>query len=132
MKILNLTQHSPTKDQIKAGVVDPDDVNARNRALNVQASDLVGPDVAAIIHNRVADLIEIVLQHGIDHPVLDGRVMIGGLPVLTSALAGVLAKIGCEPVYAVTDRVSVESVQPDGSVRKTSEFRHVGFVPAIL
>ena len=132
MKILNLTQHSPTEDQIAAGVADPDDTVARNRALNVAASDLVGPNVQDIIHNRIADLVEIVLQHGLDHPVWDGRVMIGGLPVLTASLAVTLAKIGCSPVYAVTDRVSVESVQADGSVRKTSEFKHVGFVPAIL
>lgn len=60
------------------------------------------------------------------------RVMIGGLPALQAPLARALAMVGFRPVFAVSDRVSVDVTQPDGSVRKVSEFRHLGFVSATL
>jgi len=55
-------------------------------------------------------------------------VMIGGAPYLMSALEQVLKSWGSIPVYAFSERESVEHTLPDGSVRKTNIFRHKGFV----
>jgi len=37
---------------------------------------------------------------------------------------------GLDPVFAFSRRETREETLPDGSVRKTSVFRHAGFVPA--
>ena len=44
------------------------------------------------------------------------------------ALEAVLKAAGYKPVYAFSERVSVDVTQPDGSVVKTSKFAHKGFV----
>ena len=46
-------------------------------------------------------------------------------------LAAALREQGLEPVFAFTERVSVDEPQTDGSVRKTAVFKHSGWVPAI-
>lgn len=46
-------------------------------------------------------------------------------------LAEALRKRGFEPLFAFSRRESVEETMPDGSVRKTTVFRHVSFVPAV-
>ena len=50
---------------------------------------------------------------------------------LMPALQQALIDAGLRPVYAFSQRVSVEQQQPDGSVRKTNVFRHIGFVGAV-
>ena len=45
-----------------------------------------------------------------------------------STLEIVLKNIGVMPVYAYSQRVVTETTQDDGTVVKTSEFKHVGFV----
>jgi len=54
--------------------------------------------------------------------------MIGGAPYLMSALENALTFQGITPMYSFTERVSVETVQPDGTVKKTAVFKHIGFV----
>lgn len=58
------------------------------------------------------------------------QAMIGGFAPLMATLVPMLKEIGCDPLYALSDRVSVEETQPDGTVRKVNEFRHMGFYPA--
>lgn len=58
------------------------------------------------------------------------KAMVGGFPPLMSVLVPMLREHGCEPVVALSDRVTTEQTQPDGSVRKVSAFVHVGFHPA--
>jgi len=58
------------------------------------------------------------------------RAMIGGAPYLMASLERELRRLAITPLYSFTARESVEVVQPDGSVRKTAIFRHVGFVEA--
>lgn len=57
------------------------------------------------------------------------KAMIGGAPFLVPLIAAELRKFGIEPLLAVSDRITVEEPQPDGTVRKVAVFRHAGFVP---
>lgn len=54
--------------------------------------------------------------------------MIGGAGYLMPYLERALTGLGIEPVYAFSQRESSEVVQPDGSTRKVTTFRHIGFV----
>ena len=58
------------------------------------------------------------------------RCMVGGMPTLTDELVRQLKALGHVPLYAVSERRSVETVREDGSVQKTQVFQHLGFVPA--
>ena len=108
--ILNLTQHYATEDQIKAGVYDlqgealPDseEVNAR------------AEKIAAIASQTQKT----------------GLVMIGGALWLMYPLIKALVKRGLTPLFAYSERETVEEPQEDGSVKKIAVFRHKGFVPA--
>ena len=77
-------------------------------------------DLAAIVENIVDQ----------DEHVDLFLVLIGGAPYLMKPLIEELKKIGVTPVFSYTDRVSVETMQPDGSVVKTQVFKHLGFVEA--
>lgn len=58
------------------------------------------------------------------------HVLIGGLPSLMAPLQEALDGYGFIPVYAHSDRVSVDSPQTDGTVKKTAIFQHQFFYPA--
>ena len=137
-RILNLTQHSPTPEQIEAGVTCgdiasyqelaefrslltfdtlPTPVEVRQRAQQIAAyarktSTLVdyGGDSGYVVNERFS------------------FAMIGGAPFLMAPLEEALRRVGIVPLYAFSTRESVEQVQPDGSVRKVAVFRHQGFV----
>jgi hypothetical protein len=120
MKVLNLTQHQATPDQIMAGVVDlpESDRNILKRMLTFDTL----PTAAEIVDraNAIAAMAE-------------GHVcaMIGGAPYLMSPLERSLRSVGVYPVYAFSTRESVEETAPDGSVRKINVFRHAGFISAV-
>lgn len=153
-KTINLTQHEATQDQIKAGVI------ALPEYIQNQVKDLLTfsevPTADEISHRAVqlaylADCASWVLAEqeakklapyywgGDEHLAPSPaqcrgeftRVMVGGAPYLMGPLCAALKEYGLEPVFAFTERVSVDEVQPDGSVRKTAVFRHSGWVPAI-
>lgn len=54
--------------------------------------------------------------------------MIGGAPYLMSALESTLKEKGVQPLYAFSERVSVEKTTETGEVIKTSTFQHKGWV----
>lgn len=114
-KIMNLTQHAATAEQVAAGVVEPADKVAVQRLLT-----FVELPTAEDIRER-ADLLADM-----------GRgykaAMIGGAPYLMGALEDALRNLEVKPVYAFSKRESVEKIAEDGTVQKTSIFRHVGFV----
>lgn len=58
--------------------------------------------------------------------------LLGGAPFFMSALENAFYELGVPSVYAFSKRVSVEEVQPDGTVRKTNVFRHTRFIHAIV
>lgn len=53
--------------------------------------------------------------------------MIGGAPFFMSVLEQALKNKGVVPVYAFSLRRSSDVVLPDGTVKKTSVFVHIGF-----
>lgn len=133
--ILNLTQHMATPEQLDAGVVEPsgeakavitalltfdilptqEDIEERAMALAGLAYDEIG---------------RLAAERGFPITADEGAcVMIGGAPFLMPRLEMAIRRHEpLEPVYAFSERVSTEQIQPDGSVRKVNTFRHLGFV----
>lgn len=69
-----------------------------------------------------------VLAEGIASTIPAGSVaMVMGDFSLTVALCRLFPAKGVKVVFATTDRATVETVQPDGSILKTSVFRFVRF-----
>jgi hypothetical protein len=124
--ILNLTQHLASPDQVAAGVIDlAPELRAKVAALLTFEAL---PD-AAELFCRASDLAELVADTPADQPICFAA-MIGGAPYFMAPLADALRKYGIEPSFSFTARESVDVAQPDGSVRKTAVFRHLGWVPA--
>jgi hypothetical protein len=122
MRIVNLTQHAATPDQIAAGVFDlPTTEQAQLRALLTFETY---PET-----EMVADRALKILKIGADHGVVCA--MIGGAPWLMGSLTKKLRTAGITPFFAFSVRETAEQPQPDGSVRKVAVFRHAGFVPAL-
>ena len=118
MKILNLTQHQATPEQVKFGVVEPKpEVKACIREL------LTFSDIPSQIEmsGRAFELARISRNSGCD------AAMIGGAPFFMAPLEKYLGTVGVTPVYAFSIRESVEKVI-DGKTVKTAVFRHLGFV----
>ena len=56
--------------------------------------------------------------------------LIGGAPYLMGALEQKLKERGIQPLYAYSQRESVETINSDGSVTKTAIFKHIGYIEA--
>ena len=116
---LNLTQHQASAEQVAAGVVESAEKSAVQAVLTFDAI----PSIEEI-QQRALLLAAIAAQSGCK------KAMIGGAPFFMSALESALKAQGIAPVYAFSQRESVETVKDDGSVVKSAVFRHVGFVEA--
>lgn len=117
MKTLNLTQHTPTAEQVAASVVQPADAGAVKSLLTFTAAP-----AAEEIRQRADALAQIAVAE--EAPVA----MIGGAGYLMPALERALRARGIRPVHSFTERRSVEKTNEDGSVEKTAVFVHVGWV----
>lgn len=116
MAILNLTQHPASDDQQQDGVVEPDNKG--------EVKDLLTFDEAPsikVLRDRAAKLAEVASNHDAN------AAMIGGMPAFMSALERALARKGVAPLYAFTQRESVEVKTEDGGTEKKSVFRHRGW-----
>lgn len=132
--IINLTQHPATPEQIAQGVVDlPPEL--RTRLAELLTFDAV--PTASVVFQRAQDIAMLAITWLDTQPRLEGYgsggaaladALLGGAPYLMCALEVALLGHAIEPVYAFSRRESIEQAQPDGSVRKTNVFRHVGFV----
>ena len=153
MRILNLTQHAATEEQVSAGVVEPcpavkqevknlltienipsgEEIRSRVAELATIALEdfhLRGGGVSAITHQplpggviRIGEELELYLRHF--------AVMIGGAPYLRGPLEGALQEHGLRAVYAFSQRKSAENTDAEGRVTKVTTFRHLGFVEGI-
>ena len=128
--ILNLTQHSATTDQLVAGVVDlPAD---QQQALKQLLTFDTLPDLGEL-KDRAMKVAQLALRFFEAQGVETGNrrnkpiAMIGGAPFFMATLEWALLGDYIKPVYAFSQRVSVET-QPESGVVKTSEFKHMGFV----
>lgn len=128
--ILNLTQHAATADQLEAGVVDlPAD---QQQALKQLLTFDTLPDVVEL-EDRAMKVAQLALHFFEAQGVETGKrknrptAMIGGAPFFMATLEWALLGELIVPVYAFSQRVSVET-QTETGVIKTSEFQHKGFV----
>lgn len=118
-KILNLTQHPATLEQIAAGVIEPEDKDLVKYSLEFKTI----PTKTDMIWSAV-ELVNLVKKSGCT------KVMIGGAPFFMCTLEAYLIDNDIQPMYAFSERVSEEEIQTDGGVKKVSKFKHVGFVYA--
>jgi hypothetical protein len=116
--ILNLTQHAPTAEQIEAGVFDW----AERRGAITQLLTFSSVPTKRMVEDRAFHLALVAASAGVSYA------MIGGASYLMGPLVEALKNEGIKPMFSFTERVSVETTLPDGSVSKTSVFKHVGFV----
>lgn len=131
MKILNLTQHPATAEQIAAGVVDlvGESLSELKRLLTfdtIPTKEQIQRRAASIARLAAEQNYE-VCDEDFETPKFT-HAMVGGAPFLMSSLESALMDEFLTPLYAFSVRESVEEVQPDGSVRKINVFRHKGFV----
>jgi hypothetical protein len=117
VRIVNLTQHAATAEQIAAGVVEPPLKEEVCRLITFE--DL--PTIEKI-RWRAGVVASIAKVSGCE------AAMIGGAPFFMAPLERALVAVGVKPLYAFSKRESAEEKQPDGSVKKTQVFRHIGFV----
>lgn len=117
--IINLTQHAATADQIAAGVVDLQEFDHKTL---VNALTFTQIPTVQEMKGRAETITLFCVLQGAD------KAMIGGAPFLMPFLERSLAETGIKAYYAFSERVVEESAQPDGSVKKTAVFKHVGFV----
>jgi len=118
-KILNLTQHSPTLEQIQVGVFEPSGGHKKEiqRLLTFDAV----PSVLEM-YDRANQIALVAKTYGVKFA------MIGGAPFFMQFLERALSVNRIEPVYAFSRREVVEQRHVDGKVEKKAIFRHVGFV----
>lgn len=133
-KILNLTQHEATQEQKEAGVID---LPAEMRAELVDALTFTYCPDSTVVRaraERIAQLCSDYWNH-LNANYLSTRTtfftaMIGGAPYLMAPLERALNAQRIPAVYAFSERVSTETEKADGSIVKTSYFRHAGWVAA--
>ena len=120
-KIINLTQHAFTPDQLK---------DIKLRGLEIIEIDLgfktllnfeTLPDTQTI-RERATTLSRIAKEAGASFA------MIGGAPYFMAHLEKSLFEWHIQPLYSFSERVSEEVQQEDGSVRKLTVFKHLGFI----
>lgn len=121
LKVLNLTQHDATTEQVAAGVVEPTDKCEVRKLITFDELPTQEQVLAA------ADLLADLAQR-----MEVAAAMIGGAPFFMGPLERALSARGVTPLYAFSKREAADVPQADGSVKKTQVFRHVGFVEAAL
>lgn len=121
MRILNLTQHWATAEQIAAGVVE-----SANKVLVQEALTFNDHPCAGDLLWSADRLAELAKASGCE------AAMIGGAPFFMGPLERALAAAGVKVLYAFSVRESRDEKLPDGSIKKTQIFRHRGFVEAVI
>lgn len=121
--IINCTQHCASAEQLAAGVVDFPEP-ARSELIKLLTFEEL--PTSEIIHDRASQICELVESTFSD--VEPKVLLLGGAPFLMGTLDIYTILRGWKPVYAFSKRESVEELQPDGSIKKISVFKHAGFV----
>lgn len=120
--ILNLTQHDSTLEQIEQGVFNPSQED-KNSIISLLTVDEI-PNNHEVI-NICTQIASIALKYKIHNEPL--KSMIGGAPAMMSFLEEELKKVDIEHVYAFSKRVSLDEIQKDGSIKKTTVVKHIGW-----
>lgn len=114
--IVNLTQHVSTPEQ---GCIEPADKKAVQNLLT-----FISAPTKAEMKDRAIKLAQIAVEANAE------AAMIGGAPYFMSTLETALKEVGIQPLYAFSERVSVEETDEEGNVVKRNVFRHAGWVEA--
>jgi hypothetical protein len=124
--IFNFTQHISTPEQ-KAQGVEEFEEEVRGRFIPLLNFEELPSRQA--VQNRAVALVDVLTDKFENlSAVHQIRVMVGGASFLMEPLCQELRRYGFIPVFAFSKRRSVEEIQPDGSVKKTSVFVHAGFI----
>src|SRR5690606_30154038 len=115
-KIANLTQHNATEEQVAAGVFD---LVGEDRKMLVKLLTFATLPTKEELEERAKAIAMLVTRCL--------AAMIGGAPYLMPALERALKEEGVMPLYAFSERVSLEELLADGSIRKINVFKHVGW-----
>ena len=116
MKILNLTQHLATEEQLAVGVVD---LSEEDSLILKKILTFDEPPSYAEMMEKAYELVYLVQDHGM------GKVMIGGAPWFMGPLETALSHYHISFCYSFSKRISVDL--PNGE--KISKFKHLCFVP---
>jgi hypothetical protein len=119
MKIVNLTQHPATPEQIAAGVMD------LNSAALSLLKKLIIFEVQPSKDNMraAADIVaDIAVGTGAD------AAMVGGPPFFASTLEMALKVRNIKPLYSFSRRETIDEIQDDDSLKEVSVFKHAGFI----
>jgi hypothetical protein len=123
LNMLNLTQHNASNEQIEAGVIEPS-LEIKNKIVQLLTfGELPSRNELTIRARKIALL------------VVDSKVnsaMIGGAPFFMTSLESALIENGIVPFFAYSNRISEDALQEDGSTKKVSIFKHLGFVKSTL
>jgi excisionase family DNA binding protein len=122
-RILNFTQHTPTEEQVSAGVVEPEPADKERIQSLLTFDELPTP----------RELRQRATECGVQASVLLKKyecdaILVGGAPFFMSVLESALRSFGVPFCYAFSKRVTQEESLADGSVRKTHVFKHAGFI----
>lgn len=123
--MLNITQHVATPVQVSQGVVEPSP-EFKTELQKLITFDRTVIEQPEIIGVRSQAVVQLIKTHYPDTQ----RVMVGGALFMMPSLVNELKEAGIEPLFAYSDRVSVDVQNPDGTVSKTVKFEHLGFVKA--
>lgn len=95
-----------------------------------QADDLLGNEWSCGSQNAAPPLKGVEALNAV-REAFTIHVMVGGAPYLVDELRRQCAEIGVICHYALSERVSEDVPQPDGSVKKIQVFKHAGFYPPL-
>lgn len=126
MKVLNLTQHKATHEQIAQGVFES--LHGEYISKLLTFAKLPSQKDLAVRALELACLAFTVCNDARGEDDEPMYAMIGGATFFMAPLAKALIEQGVTPLYAFSERVSVEVAGADGTVTKTNVFRHIGFV----
>lgn len=138
--IINLTQHSMTEEQYKYNNEDLLEIKFKPyNGTSVGSPDYVKkllnfnskPNKKEIMDRAVA--LAAYASGLLNQAKNDGDrlyALIGGAPYLMGPLEEMLKIEGIQPLYAYSERESVETINADGSVTKTAIFKHKGYIEA--
>lgn len=130
---INLTQHELTQEQKEdAYWVKFNSYDGTNSTIEIKRLLTFEsmPNMREIQERaeKIANIAEGIFLQLDPEGALPHRALIGGAPYLMSALETKLKEKGIQPMYSFSQRESVETTKPDGSVVKTTIFKHMGYI----
>lgn len=124
--VINVTQHPITNDQLN-------DLENRFKEVAVINSegDMFKKDLTFMTIPSAEELTKRAKKIANDAHIMGvSYAIVAGAPYFMSALEKELFRLDIMPMYSFSERVSQETTETDGTVRKVNVFKHVGFIEA--